>query len=298
MLVRDLMDSNIVTLRRESLLPEIYAVMVQYRQSDFPVVDGEGRLVGMLYEESILRPLFEEFKRSGGNIPDYQEFQSLVDFKALSAIRADQIMVRDETGVAVDSDLVRAGAVMAARKVRHLTVLSQGRVVGMISDRRIFMELMRAAGAVIPLDGPPVPQTPQAAPPKPEKKLPGSAPPLAKIPEDERRRFSRRAVEMKIAYKLTDADGKASHAQGRLCFCLNLSPGGMMLLLGEALPLKQMIDVAFELPGAKAPIKRLARITRMERGNEPGMYHAGIMFLVLSLEETAAIRAYLESLNK
>ena len=74
MLVRDLMDTGIVTLRRESTLAEIYAVMTQYRQSDFPVVDGDYRLVGMLYEEATLRPLFEEFKRSGGQIPDLAEF--------------------------------------------------------------------------------------------------------------------------------------------------------------------------------------------------------------------------------
>ncbi len=292
MRVHDLMNSNIVTLRRESTLAEIYAIMMQYQQSDFPVVDSEFRLVGMLYQENILKAIFGKFRRSGGDVKNAEEFAELVPFRELGAtLRADHMMVADEKGIPLDSDIVRAGAVMEARKVRHLAVLSQDRVVGMISESEIFMQLMRLAGAAFAAEK----KTPSAAMlPPAASSAPSSLDPDPK--EQERRRFSRRKVEMKIAYKPTDSEGKSGAAAGKICFCLNLSPGGMLLVLSEDLAPNQMVDVAFNLPGLERPIRRLARIVRVTPGNEPGMYHAGILFLVLSVDETAAIARYLQSL--
>lgn len=287
MKVRDLMNSEIVTLRRETELMEIFAVMLQYKQNDFPVVDGDYRLVGMLYEENISKPIFERFrKRAGGEAPDYASFQVLMDEGEFTGIRADQMMSSEDSGVAMDVDIVRAGAIMSARKVRHLAVIADDRVVGMISDSSIFLQLMRLAGA----------QTERHAAESKDSKL--SAPPPVPPSVHERRKFERQATSLKVAYKLADMRGKTLSMTGHFCNCINVSLGGMLLDVDELLPLKQLIVMAFEIPGSGVPIKRLARVTRVLPGDAPGHYQMGIMFLALSVEETMVMEQLLKTLKQ
>jgi CBS domain-containing protein len=290
MRVRDLMNSDIVTLRRETELTEICAVMLQYNQNDFPVVNGEYELVGMLYEENILKPLFEQFRKKSGDVPNYADFKSLMMNSEFSGVRADQMMSPDEAGVALDLDIVRAGAIMSARKVRHLAVIADQRVVGMISDSAIFLQLMQLAG-----------QRPQGqAGLKPSEKplvVSKAADFEKKTPVGERRKFERLKTTIKVAYKLADAEGKTLQGTGRFCLCLNVSLGGMLLEIDEPLPLRHLIVMAFEIPGSGVPIKRLARVSRVLPGETSGHHRTGIMFLALSVEETKAMQQLLITLK-
>jgi len=292
--VRDLMNSDIVTLRRETELTEICAVMLQYNQKDFPVVNGEYNLVGMLYEENILKPLFEQFRKKSGEAPNYANFKALMESSELSSIRADQMMSPDESGVPMDLDVVRAGAIMSARKVRHLAVIADERVVGMISDGAIFLQLMRLAGnhpeeltASGTLKGG---LRGKEAASRVQQVSSGGA--------EERRKFSRLRTALKVAYKLADAEGKILPMTGRFCICINVSLGGMLLEVDELLPLKHLIVMAFEIPGSGVPIKRLARVSRVGAGAAPGHYQTGVMFLALSVGETAAMEALLKTLSE
>jgi len=284
------MSSEIVTLRCETELTEIYAVMLQYNQQDFPVVNGSYQLVGMLYEENISKPLFEYFRKKSGDVPNYSDFKSLMQDSEFSGIRADQMMTADETGVPMDLDIVRAGAIMSARKVRHLAVIADDRVVGLISDSVIFLQLMKlASDQADPLKAGPQTETIQMSPAKS---------PLENRPAvGEKRKFERLNTAIKIAYKLADAEGKTLQMTGRFCTCLNVSLGGMLLEVDELLPLKHLIVMAFEIPGSGVPIKRLARVSRVSPGVTPGHYQTGVMFLALSVKETSAMQQLLITLR-
>ncbi len=291
MKVRELMNSDIVTLRSETELTEIYAVMMQYKQSDFPVVNGDYQLVGMLHEENILKPLFEQFRKKGGDVPNYSDFTSLMQNSEFSGICAVQIMSPDETGVPLDLDIVRAGAIMAARKVRHLAVIADERVVGMISDSAIFLQLMRLASdpAVVSKE------TMKARAVLGTLKIEDVE--KSGRPAGERRKFERLDATMKVAYKRADAEGKTLQVASHFCTCLNVSLGGMLLEVDENLPLKHLVVMAFEIPGSGVPIKRLARVSRITPAAMQGCYKAGVMFLALSVQETAAMQQLLKTLR-
>lgn len=286
---RELMNSDIVTLRCETELSEIYAVMLQYDQTDFPVVNGDYQLVGMLHEENILKPFFTEFRKKSGEMPNYSDFKSLMQNSEFSGVRADQMMTSDHEGIPLDLDIVRAGALMSARKTRHLAVVADGRVVGMISDSSIFLHLMSLA------------HDPESTAEgglslnQPLKKSRLSPENSANLPVGDRRKFKRMKAAIQVAYKLADTEGKVQSMAGFFCRCMNVSLGGMMLELHERLALKQLVVLAFEIPGSGIPIRRLARVSRVLPAE--GCYQTGVMFLALSVDETAAMQRLLITLE-
>lgn len=276
MIAGQLMDASIVTLRRDTTLSEIYAVMNQYRQADFPVVDADLHLVGMLYEEDILKALNDSFQVIDGNAPQFSE---VVRHAArVSNLRAEEIMTPDIGWVSTETDIASIAAVLAEKKVRCLPVYGNGHVLGIVSERAIFMELLKQGLAL--------------------KKVPDSGYRAALKKTQaitERRRYARKPASFKLAYKPTDDQGTPTIQQGRIARCLNLSPGGMLVAVSEPAKEDDIIDLAFEVPSSGILIRRLARVTRVVGGNEGG-FQLGLMFLALSVQEIAELLGFLKSL--
>jgi CBS domain-containing protein len=272
----ELMDSSVVTLRRDSTLAEIYAVMNQYRQTDFPVVDADLHLVGMLYEENILKALNDSFQGIDGNLP---EFGEVVRHAArLSNLRADEIMTPDMGWVNSETDIAKIAAVLGEKKVRCLPVYGNGHVLGVVSERAIFMELLKQG-----LELKKVPDSGYRAALKKTQAI------------TERRRYARKPASFKLAYKLTDAHGAPILQHGRIAKCLNLSPGGMLIAVSEASQEDDIIDLAFEVPSSGTLIRRLARVTRSVPSPDGG-YQLGLMFLALSVQEISELFRFLKSI--
>ncbi|MBP9866039.1 MAG: CBS domain-containing protein, partial [Candidatus Omnitrophica bacterium] len=251
MIAGELMDASVVTLRRDTTLSEIYAVMNQYQQTDFPVVDADLHLVGMLYEENILKAINDSFQAVDGNLPMFSE--AVRHAARVSNMRAEEIMTPDIGWVSTETDIAKIAAVLAEKKVRCLPVYGDGHVLGVVSERAIFMELLKQGLEL--------------------KKIPDSGYRAALKKNQaitERRRYARKPVSFKLAYKPTDAQGSPMVQQGKIAKCLNLSPGGMLVTVAEASKEDDIIDLAFEVPLSGTVIRRLARVTRVMPAQEGG----------------------------
>ncbi|WKZ83445.1 MAG: CBS domain-containing protein [Acidimicrobiia bacterium] len=132
MKVRDLMTTEPITTTPETGLKEAARAMLDARVSGLPVVDGDGRLVGIVTEGDFLR---QEATRD-------QPYR----FSLLDALFGDQppahpgaetvgeVMTEQVLTVAPDTNLGEAARVMANRKVNRLPVIDGGGVlVGIIS---------------------------------------------------------------------------------------------------------------------------------------------------------------------
>lgn len=132
MKVRDLMTTEPITATPETGLKEAARAMLDARVSGLPVVDGDGRLVGIVTEGDFLR---QEATRD-------QPYR----FSLLDALFGDQppahpgaetvgeVMTEQVLTVAPDTNLGEAARVMANRKVNRLPVIDGGGVlVGIIS---------------------------------------------------------------------------------------------------------------------------------------------------------------------
>ncbi len=88
-----------------------------------PVVDGEGRLVGLLTDHALLRALISQRPAA----PSAREAPSL---------SVDDVMTAEPISVPPDASLGEAAGTMLEAGVRHLPVVdSDRRVIGMLSER-------------------------------------------------------------------------------------------------------------------------------------------------------------------
>ena len=130
MFVRDCMTRDPVTVRPGS---DPLAGMMLLRSGRFrhlPVVDGDGRLAGIVVRDDL-----ELFLSTAGS-PGVAKRQH----------RIGQVMVRKVVTVPPDCPLEEAAARMVAHKIGCLPVVEAGRLVGIITETDIFEQLAAALG--------------------------------------------------------------------------------------------------------------------------------------------------------
>ncbi|HEX6290365.1 MAG TPA: CBS domain-containing protein [Herpetosiphonaceae bacterium] len=129
--VRDRMMTPPKTITQETLFNTALQIMRSGTIRRLPVVDPQGRLLGIVTERDLLR---------------------VADHYFQAAIPVDEFMVRQVVTTTPEMPLVDAASLMVANKVGGLPVLDPARrVIGLITVTDIFstlVELLRAADAL------------------------------------------------------------------------------------------------------------------------------------------------------
>lgn len=133
MLVRDVQQPWLVPATADETLARAAARMRRYDTGWTVVLDG-GKLAGILTERDVLRACVEGARPEVSLVAEYMS--------------ADPVTIR------ADERVERAAEVMLSLSARHLPVVDEGRVTGMISARDLLHVIAsEGAGAVRPLRG-------------------------------------------------------------------------------------------------------------------------------------------------
>ncbi|MBZ4413372.1 CBS domain-containing protein [Myxococcus sp. XM-1-1-1] len=112
---RDVMTRNVRSVRRDSPLREVARIMKDEDCGVVPIVDEQGRLVGLVTDRDLALRAF-----AGGNSPEQ--------------LRAADVMTEDVEAVTLDESLHGLIDIMARRQIRRLPVIERDdRLVGIIS---------------------------------------------------------------------------------------------------------------------------------------------------------------------
>lgn len=128
MYVRNLMKCPVITATKETGAGAALQLMREKIIRRLPIVDGEGRLVGIVNDRALLRLLAEPRRRPSDPIPT-----------------VERVMSSPVVTVAPDMPLEEAASTMADQRVGALLVVENERPVGIITDRdlyRIFFDLL------------------------------------------------------------------------------------------------------------------------------------------------------------
>ena len=138
--VRDIMTTNVVTVRADASFKEIAVRLREHRVSAFPVLDKDGTVIGVVSEADLLLkealPLSEEEALSEedaleGARPGILRQRAQEKARALTA--AD-LMSRPAVTVAPEDSVEHAARLMYARGVKRVPVTdAAGRLVGIVS---------------------------------------------------------------------------------------------------------------------------------------------------------------------
>lgn len=139
----DLMTLGAATVRPEASLAEAARTMLDHRISGLPVVDAEGKLVGMITERDFLR------QDDGGRPRWIETLLSRSDdvraARELEARRVEEVMSREVSSVAPDTPIAEVVELMERRRIKRVPVVADGKVVGIVSRANLLRALSRAA---------------------------------------------------------------------------------------------------------------------------------------------------------
>jgi CBS domain-containing protein len=147
MLARDIMTQPVITVREETTLDEVARTMLDRRIGCVPVVDGEGRLRGIVTESDFCEkqrcvPLSTfRFPQLFGRWMSREGVEAM--FAEARKIPAAQIMTRDVV-VAAETDPVReVMARMLNKEVNRIPVVRDGVPIGIVARHDVLKMMVR-----------------------------------------------------------------------------------------------------------------------------------------------------------
>jgi CBS domain-containing protein len=140
-IVSDVMTLPVLAVGRDARFKEIVRAMEQRQVSAVPVVEGEGRVVGVVSEADLLPK--EEFRECGPTRHDRIRRRSVL--AKAEALTAEELMSTPAVTVGPDVTLAQAARIMAKEHVKRLPVVDdEGRLCGIVSRGDLLKVFLRS----------------------------------------------------------------------------------------------------------------------------------------------------------
>jgi CBS domain-containing protein len=138
--VSDVMSQTVAAVGRRAAFKEIVQLMQDWKVSALPVLEGEGRVVGVVSEADLLPK--EEFRDSD---PDRAtQLRRLDDLAKAGGLTAEDLMTSPALTVRADATLAQAARTMAHAKVKRLPVVDDvGMLQGIVSRADLLKVFLR-----------------------------------------------------------------------------------------------------------------------------------------------------------
>ncbi|MEU3173773.1 CBS domain-containing protein [Streptomyces sp. NPDC007000] len=138
--VSDVMTHTVMAIGHKATFGEIVRLMQDGKVSALPVLEGEGRVVGVVSEADLLHK--EEFRDSD---PDrHTQLRRLSDLAKAGAVTAEELMTSPALTIHPGATLAQAARTMAHAKVRRLPVVDGlGMLEGIVSRADLLKVFLR-----------------------------------------------------------------------------------------------------------------------------------------------------------
>jgi acetoin utilization protein AcuB len=137
MLVKDKMSSNPICGHPGMSVTDAQALMREKRFRHLPVVGEDGELVGLVTQRSLLSAL-------PSDVSNFSQFEITY---VLGRITLGKIMVKNVITIDEETAVEEAARVMADQKIGCLPVVTDGKLVGIITDNDLFTIMVDLLGA-------------------------------------------------------------------------------------------------------------------------------------------------------
>jgi CBS domain-containing protein len=132
--VRDIMTSQVIAVHMSTSFKEMAVRLRKDRVSAFPVVDDEGKVVGIVSEADMLPKETPDPRNTIGTPGLDAEILRLRDQRKAESVTAADLMTRPAVTVSAGDSVDHAARLMYLRRVKRLPVVAaDGALVGIIS---------------------------------------------------------------------------------------------------------------------------------------------------------------------
>ncbi|MGW5653891.1 CBS domain-containing protein [Streptomyces humi] len=138
--VGDVMTRSAVAVGRDAPFKDVVTLMDQWKVSALPVLEGDGRVIGIVSEADLLPK--EEFRDAD---PDrFVQRDRLADLAKAGGVTAGELMSAPAVTVHADATLAEAARIMVRRRVKRLPVVDGvGILEGIVSRADLLKVFLR-----------------------------------------------------------------------------------------------------------------------------------------------------------
>ena len=139
MIAKDIMTMNVVSVSEEAPIHEIVKLLLKHRISAVPVLNSEGKVVGIVSEGDLLRP--EGSGSAARQRPQWLETlfsDRSSDYEKAHGRTARAVMTPNVVTVDEDMPVNEIAALLERQHIKRVPVLADGRVVGIVSRAHLL----------------------------------------------------------------------------------------------------------------------------------------------------------------
>lgn len=119
--IRDIMQSQLVSVRKEEPVHRAIELLIENNISGLPVVDSDGHLIGMLSEKNLLRVLYD---------PDALSVESVMNYETVC--------------FSIDAPLVEVVDCLMANDFRRVFIHERQMLVGLVSRADLMPAILES----------------------------------------------------------------------------------------------------------------------------------------------------------
>lgn len=154
MRAQDIMTHTVFTVPRTATVEEIAQLLIRHRISAVPVLDEEGRLVGIVSEGDLMRrPEAGTLRQPSWWLSLFASRESLADdYVKRHGLRAADVMTPTVISVQEDTPVAEIAALLDRKRIKRVPVLRGTKLVGIVSRANLIQALAAgstSSGAVI-----------------------------------------------------------------------------------------------------------------------------------------------------
>ena len=139
MFVRDAMLEKPVTTTPRETFEELLAKLLDSRQATAAVLEGEGKLVGLVGIHDVLRKIVPHYLDLDQKLMELIHEDYFVEhFDGLRNTHVEDFMSRKIDTVEPGDTLIKAATIIVENRRKTLPVLENGKFVGMVTRRSIL----------------------------------------------------------------------------------------------------------------------------------------------------------------
>jgi len=150
MLARDIMNKYVIIIQEDSSIEETARILTENNISGAPVVNKDGKIVGMVTEEDLLHqdtnpraPAFLSILGAFIYIEGIDRYRD--DFKKLAATITSEIMTKDLITVSGDVEIEYVAELMVKHGIKRVPVVENDIIIGIISRADIIKTMASKA---------------------------------------------------------------------------------------------------------------------------------------------------------
>jgi CBS domain-containing protein len=144
MLVRDVMQTKVLTVRKNTPYSDIVSLLINKRISGVPVIDAHKKVIGVISEKDLIYQLFPSQEEFYKDIDYYMDHET-VEKEAVKVKKlvAGDFMSRKVISVRPGDHILTACSLLITNNIRRLPVIENGKLVGIITSNTVYKDFLK-----------------------------------------------------------------------------------------------------------------------------------------------------------